>query len=425
MTAPPNQVFGQTVAELLATVSTSEPGDRVTGITFDVRPETTIMTSKDAATSFQTPKGENDKEVSEAFVGALLGQLSERNDRWGALFNYPRTLLVGPKAAFKCNFLSRAAGTGKWDDKAQVTARGNVKRHVRDYDQIVWINHCGDPLVTFLPRWQMPRTIEIGVMRLRQESRAEEQIAYETAWVRVVDTRSTVSTAYPPMDEKKPAEAEVISTLLDLDGGYVLVRQGNTASHELKSSELGTDDSKIGYVSMAAVILERVMRDRTTKLSDLLSTGGVDAGASKMMVQSVLSGQVPYAESDLNPDTRQPAVMPGLATPEKIVKAMMYVTGRYAPKPEGMFAGRSADASVEQRARAENPYARMAAPSDTGDRASNPYARFTDANGGGSVECASATAAEAGYDDDGDDGDADSLWSLSPNSEHASDGEFE
>ncbi len=416
-------VFDPVVHKLLDDVDVSVAG-KLNGVTFDVDPNMAIMTDKGNAVEFTTPSGTGAKEIRTAFVDSLLGMLAQRQATWGALFNHPRTLIIGPGAAFVCeNITETDRSKGKWTDATQLGQKGGKRRYVLDYDQVIWVNHCArgyeGPGLTRFSGWVMVPTLEIGVARLKQEQRTEADIPYEIGYARFTAGKGDVE--YPPIATKKPEEWAALQKRL------ALTQLGSRDRYSLVAGEdpfprlpdaVGSTGDSLEYALMAAVVLERLMRDRTTNLAQLLTWNRAsDSDMALAMQRAVMSGQIPYAAADLDEAQRQPTVMPGQFTFDRVLEVMEHVTGGKFASP-GAFFGSPAFSALS--AGKPNPYARLGNSSSSSvaatltaceaveeevDPDENPYARMR-------------AGADPGFNSPG------SLSPLSPESDSGDDGDF-
>lgn len=318
-------VFGETVDRLLDTVDVSDPrfGNRKFTYTSDtarvgisaVTSGENTFTSRDDFPGMIREARTNERR--EAFADALVGTLLERQYTWGAMFNYPRTFVVGREARYK-------PGKSRFDQSSLPP--------VADVDQVVVVNVHGST-----------ENVEILVVRLHQENRKGSRVEYEVGGLRF-ESAGTTSLRSTIEDEAK----NIITTMWP-SADLTFTRVGEMP---VSSISYGGSDDPLAPFKAAAVHLERIMRDRTTPLEDLVQSRSTLADYQPHMdhlFKALYSGQVPYAAADLDPRTQQPHVMPGDASPERV--AQMYLS---LVLGQGVGGG-----SMPVAASTPNPYDRM------------------------------------------------------------------
>jgi hypothetical protein len=348
--------FDKDVTTLLRQVKDVDKGG-FGGREFDVRPESARLAAKPGSWPFGTtpdPKklvteaGKNDETHRRAFLGAVIGALLERHYVWGALLNHPRTVIVGPDATFDCTNTGITGGRKlTWGDKMK--AADAKKLHPRDVDQIVWLNHCAAGSGKSKP------VVEIGLMRMNHEMRSELAFKLELGAVRLVSHGGDVSHFEKELGSGyKTTEAlAIVDYLFDRKVHEIDVVPAIGAFVTADSPETAGD--QLDYLKRCAAVLERVMRDRTSRIHDVLSFktfGATQHVDTDLMYKAVIARQIPYAASALADP--QPAVMPGETDLDEIVDVLKDVIG-FGVQVKGAFANTPYDSIFDSEEPA-NPY---------------------------------------------------------------------
>lgn len=385
------RVFERTVDDLLKTVSEDDVGDDYfSGRTFAFRTEAARMqptlgdVEEDGTAEFKTVNRGTVLSIKrQSLMEATLGVLLERQATWGPLFNHPRTLVIGPAASFQC--LKSKLGQvleNEWNVEPALENDNNTRVFGKDIDQIVWVNLCPDDFGGLLNRNAAFSLVEIGVARFRHEKREGSKALITVGGARFYSGEGKrEQQSYKPM-EKRFEMNQLMDILLEEDEGEEEEEDMGEEDTETEDTETETESEAepedaeheyygtgkkgdVSHIKAAAVVLERVMRDRTTDLTSLLTYMSKDDKADKAtrkkiarhtdsVYKAVISGQMPYANDDLSEDTRQPGVMPGEFTIDRIADVLEHVViGTKLPskkKKKKKSSRRQTDASFS------NPY---------------------------------------------------------------------
>ena len=332
-------MFDPTTDALLAFVSDDIDPDYFANRTFAFLPEAARMRAvlgevdEDGLAEFTTFEAGSGAELQrQTFVEATLGVLLERQATWGPLFNHPRTIVIGPAASFQCDVSRFGILQNKWEEEPKLQVEEGNRVFPKDVDQIVWVNLCPKDFSGLRARGAAWSLVEIGVLRFHHEERTGAQAPISVGGARFYSGEGSGEGLYKPMEKR--AEMKKLTELLFGEGEG---REGLELEVVVPDDEYygkGADDV-LSHVQAAAVVLERLMRDRTTPLGELLrykTESTKVQNQTGLVYKAVISGQMPYAEKDLGGATRQPDVMPGEFTISRIADVMGNVVSRTRPK---------------------------------------------------------------------------------------------
>ena len=284
--------------------------------------------------NFGTKYGDNPK-GREAYLDDVLEALTTRDAIWGALMNYPRTVVVTPGESFnytwKAGILLQPLN---WETTMQ-SKMTTLGKNLRDVDQIVWLNHCANTSAQTtrgMSRGSMSDpTIEIGLIRMNHEAFAGGE------------HKATLGAARFVGGGKNPKAKDFVNPV---DGNYKTVEAkailayvfgtavaNNVDLEREKNAFKAVDESNVQdkghlyYLKNCAVVLEYVMRNRTSLIATSLTATAEGHVTRKIMHTAVSARQVPYALVDLDADKGQPPVMPGKTSIDEIVGVLKNVVG--------------------------------------------------------------------------------------------------
>ena len=166
--------------------------------------------------------------------------------------------------------------------------------------------------------------VEIGVVRLRHESRSGAPIPAELGAVRFLSTEKKAKYEEDIGGEYKKTEAGKVWEHVFSTQAQSVKPTTDEKNFILEEARKDVDDG-MTYVKRAASVLELIMRNRTGRLADLLNIEKEGHAELDDMYQAVVARQIPYAAVDLKKP--QPAVMPGAASAKDIVDVMEHVVG--------------------------------------------------------------------------------------------------
>ncbi len=326
-----SHVFEKTVDDLLGAVSDDIGDEYFNNRKFTFRPETARMRSElgevdnDGLAEFTTNEFGGEVEVQrQTLMEATLGVLLERQATWGPMFNHPRTIVIGPDASFQCDVNRFGVLKNEWKEQPELQVDNGNTVFPKDVDQIVWVNLCPRDYSGLLNPSAAWSLVEIGVARFHHEEREGNTGPISVGGARFYSGMGEGKQFYERMEKR--AELKELTEILfgegeerDMDEDIL------EAEYEYYGEGAG---DVISHVQAAAVVLERLLRDRTSGLEDLLTYKKESKKVrhqTDRVYRAVISGQMPYARADLSEDTRQPAVMPGKFSIERIVDVLEHV----------------------------------------------------------------------------------------------------
>jgi hypothetical protein len=258
-----------------------------------------LPTSKLSDDTFRIATGDD----AQVFLEAALGTLLDRQAMFGPLLRYPRTLVVGPRGGFVCS-PSMLRGDLSWS--LIPTAETNAF-YARDFDQILWVNHCSSSL--------RPRVygVQVNVARLDQHGRQDMYIPCKLYRSTFYDSGTS---GFPDAQTDLATQFAKLWTSL---GFNAKVGFGSTKAYEAGIRpedpvvDITNSVSSGKYLRAAAAVLERVMRDMRSSVKEVLtySEQGRATGQEDLLFNAIVAGVVPYAELDIRDagvDGSDPAV---------------------------------------------------------------------------------------------------------------------
>lgn len=312
-------LFGDQVDAILLSDSLGKAPeiDDLGGATFNAQRDVSRM-RPEISDAFVVPQPTGtDASAGAMLIDAALGTLLDRQNMYGSFMRYPRTFVVGPRASFGCSGTLNAG----WSKSvsADVTDSGELKE--RDYDQLVWVNHCPDIRVG------EPPTIQINVAYFDQRRRDDSEISV------VLDRVLFRASGVPQVGFRDPASSvdkqfDTLVANLQLGAASEDAR-GSKYTYAITSfSDRGVftiedDKDPLAYVKTASAVLEKIMRIvRTPAIKPKILFTVPPPNHVQVMHRAVLSGVVPYAHADLDAEQRVPAPMPGEATFDRLFGIM-------------------------------------------------------------------------------------------------------
>lgn len=303
----------------------------------------------------------DDARGKEAHLEDILKALETRDDIWGALMNYPRTVIVGPDEGFAPKW-SNAAFVGHWplEWNPGMTAKAKPRmKNLRDVDQIIWLSHYKLPKTGTWRAFSGP-VIEIGLIRMNHEKRTDETFAPTFGAVRLTSKGDEQPGATKSFKSGvgDPYKAKEAATIMNYVFGANIRPTESPESFFISTNKEMEAQEHDFYLRKCAVVLEYAMRNRTSSISDILQTNISGHVGITLMHRAISAGQVPYAQVDLDKDNGQPPVMPGETTIDEIVDVLDQVVG---------YGGD--ESSISTRARIGKPFE----PSYVRRATANPY----------------------------------------------------
>ena len=247
-----------------------------------------------------------DQQTPELRLTNVIEKLIARTEIWGALLNYPRTLLI--QTSYKLPGKGVFSFSGQRNPFPLKAPDNRVHRD--DFDQIIYVNAA---------LGEKTRLVEINVVRMGHEE------------FRPPDTElmlRTVSIAGGDLPDIKAASRATDATNLLKD---VFTESPNVGAEE---PMIHVDNVGYTYIYRAAAILEALMRDRVMPVSELVGNAVDDGGGptsahratDEQMKRAVAVGVVPYAAKDIVDETSQPPVMPGHLDMKTVAKLFNKLT---------------------------------------------------------------------------------------------------
>jgi len=273
-----------------------------------------------------------------ALLNASLGSLLNRQDMYGTILRYPRTLVLGPDSAFAGKKLLPVNRYWKEDVSAAQTVIS-----VRDFDQIIWVNHWvgstgmvqgeSNPAVeinvaTFDHAMRSAVTLNVALHRSRFNGTIEGAEFGQTIADQFVAVMKNLGAPSLTPDERRTTPGYSYNVAPPAEAAaYVIAPTPPPSKYDVE------------YIKHAVAALERVMRGsvfshpkRVRTPAQLLGPNTGDYATHPGLVYTaVLSGVVPYGIHDIvDAKKHRPAPIPGAAPPERIIDVMTHLLG-YKP----------------------------------------------------------------------------------------------
>lgn len=175
--------------------------------------------------------------------------------------------------------------------------------YMRDFDQIVWVNHCPEEVGI---RGNLSPLVQVNVARFDQDARRDSRIPcslYRATFSRQVDPgRGGFKAAGTDVKAQFAALLPTFGFSTTKDGMFYEAIVSEKV-HDLGPVmfSLQDDVAETQYLSACAVVLERVMRDKVTPVEKLLAFAwdGHDGREAALMYKAVIAGVMPFARDDL------------------------------------------------------------------------------------------------------------------------------
>lgn len=253
---------------------------------------------RDAATQTIEIKGNSTRDVLNSGLALLL----ERQDTFGALLHYPRTLVIGPDAGFRCNASGQASLT-----HTEAVAHPEGNPHRRNVDQVIWVTLCDEPGVK--------EKVTVSWLQYLHSAYAT------TPRPDLISSNMNVLAFPSDPSDTSPAKGGA------LEQRNVVFRDTGLGTEANAYKLLAVDEANVAtvdstapdmHVKRALAVVELIMRIRDASF-DGVHIRVRNVNRANSVYRAVLAGFVPIAAEDLDETMMQPTVTPGVISPEELL----------------------------------------------------------------------------------------------------------